>query len=122
MCMEPSRCQNKDHEHIQMASKNNMTKVQLKIYRSYHIGLPRWHSGKESSCQCRRHKRCTFDLWVRKISWKELATHSSVLAWRISWTEKTGGLQSMGSQESQARLSIHMHISYTGSHILHMKE
>ena len=28
---------------------------------------------------------------------KELATHSSVLAWRIPWTEKPGGLQSMGS-------------------------
>ena len=29
---------------------------------------------------------------------KELATHSSILAWRISWTEDPGGLQSMGSQ------------------------
>ena len=28
---------------------------------------------------------------------KEMATHSSVLAWRIPWTEKLGGLQSMGS-------------------------
>ena len=28
-----------------------------------------------------------------------MATHSSVLAWRISWTEEPGGLQSMGSQE-----------------------
>ena len=30
---------------------------------------------------------------------KELASHSSILAWRISWTEEPGGLQSMGSQE-----------------------
>ena len=29
---------------------------------------------------------------------KEMATHSSVLAWRIPWTEETGGLQSTGSQ------------------------
>ena len=29
---------------------------------------------------------------------KEMATHSSVLAWKIPWTEKPGGLQSMGSQ------------------------
>ena len=29
---------------------------------------------------------------------EENGTHSSVLAWRISWTEKPGGLQSMGSQ------------------------
>ena len=27
-----------------------------------------------------------------------MATHSSILAWRIPWTEKSGGLQSMGSQ------------------------
>ena len=31
---------------------------------------------------------------------KEMATHSSVLAWRIPWTEKPGGLQSMGSQRA----------------------
>ena len=28
-----------------------------------------------------------------------MATHSSILAWRIPWTEKPGGLQSMGSQK-----------------------
>ena len=32
---------------------------------------------------------------------KEMATHSSILAWRIPWTEEPGGLQSMGSQKSQ---------------------
>ena len=30
---------------------------------------------------------------------KEMATHSSILAWRITWTEEPGGLQSLGSQE-----------------------
>ena len=29
---------------------------------------------------------------------KEMATHSSILAWRIPWVEELGGLQSMGSQ------------------------
>ena len=32
---------------------------------------------------------------------KEMATHSSILAWEILWTEEPGGLQSMGSQKSQ---------------------
>ena len=41
--------------------------------------------------------------WVRALGWedlleKEVATHSSILAWRIPWTEEHGGLQSMGSQ------------------------
>ena len=30
---------------------------------------------------------------------KEMATHSSILAWRIPWTEESGGLQSIGWQE-----------------------
>ena len=38
------------------------------------------------------------------------ATHSSILAWRVPWTEEPGGLQPMGSQ-SQTRLSdFHFHI------------
>ena len=32
--------------------------------------LPKWLSSKESTCQCRRHKRCVFDPWVRKIPWR----------------------------------------------------
>ena len=41
------------------------------------------------------------ETWVQSLGWedpleKEMATHSSILAWEISWTEKHGGLQSMG--------------------------
>ena len=36
---------------------------------------------------------------------KEMAAHSSILAWRIPWTEKPGGLQSMGSQKSRTQLN-----------------
>ena len=43
------------------------------------------------------------EAWVRSMGWedpleKEMATHSSILAWRISWTEEPGGLESVGSQ------------------------
>ena len=34
---------------------------------------------------------------------KELATHSSILAWRIPWSEEPGGLQPMGHKESDTR-------------------
>ena len=37
---------------------------------------------------------------VRKILEKGMATHSSILAWRIPWTEEPGELQSMGSPKS----------------------
>ena len=43
------------------------------------------------------------DTQVQSLGWedpleKEMATHSSILAWRIPWTEEPGRLQSMGSQ------------------------
>ena len=43
------------------------------------------------------------ETWVRSLDQedsleKEMATYSSVLAWKISWTEEAGRLQSMGSQ------------------------
>ena len=42
---------------------------------------------------------------IQSLRWegpleKEVATHSSILAWRIPWTEEPGRLQSMGTQES----------------------
>ena len=52
-------------------------------------GLLRWHSGKESTCQCRRHG---FDPWVGKIPWR------SVLAWETPSTEEPSRLQSMRLQ------------------------
>ena len=56
-------------------------------------------SGKEPACQCKRRKRHGFDLWVGKIPLEEeKAICSSILAWKIPWTEEPGGLQSMGSQ------------------------
>ena len=50
-----------------------------------------------------KHMPAMQDTWVQFLDWedileKELANHSSILAWRIPWTEETGGLQSMVSQ------------------------
>ena len=44
-----------------------------------------------------------WETWVQSLGWEDplqkgTATHSSILAWRIPWTEEPGGLQSMGSQ------------------------
>ena len=56
---------------------------------------------------------------VRSLGWEDslekgMATHSSILAWRIPQTEEPGGLQSMGSQESDRteRLSRRVHNLY----------
>ena len=38
-------------------------------------------------------ERARFDPWVRKIPWRrEMVTHSSILGWRIPWTEESGEL------------------------------
>ena len=67
----------------------------LLILLSYNLmpRLLRWLSGKESACQ---------ETWVQSLGQedsleKEMATHSSVLAWRIPGTGEPGGLPSMGS-------------------------
>ena len=61
--------------------------------------LPRWLSGKESTCQ--------------SLSWEdpleeEMVTHSTILAWEMPWTEEPGGLQSMGRQKSHTQLSTYI--------------
>ena len=54
---------------------------------------------------CLQLRRPRFEPWVKKIHPLEqgMATHSSILTWRIPWTEKPGGLQSMGSQKQSDR-------------------
>ena len=53
------------------------------------------------------------EMWVRSMGLedpleKEIATQSSILAWRIPWTEESGRLQSIESQsDTTERLSIH---------------
>ena len=59
------------------------------------MGFPDGSDGKESACNAGD--------WVKflgqeDILKKGMATHSSILAWRIQWTGEPSGLQSMGSQ------------------------
>ena len=53
-----------------------------------------WLSGKESTCQHGRLRRHGSDPWVRKIPWRR--SRSSILAWKIPWTEEPGGLEAKG--------------------------
>ena len=56
------------------------------------LGCPSGSDGKEFAMQ---------NTWVRSLGWEDplekgMATHSSILAWKMQWTEEPGGLQSMG--------------------------
>ena len=70
---------------------------QENVIYTYSMGFPRSSVGKESACNAG-------DLGSipgsGKSLEKEVATHSSILAWIIPWTEEPGRLQSMRSQES----------------------
>ena len=53
-----------------------------------------------------------WEIWVQSLDWddlleKEMATHSSILAWKIPWTQVPGGLQSMGCKESDMTEQLH---------------
>ena len=74
------------------------------------LGFPGGASGKESTCQCRRHKRGGFNPWVGKIPWRKAWLPTPVfLPGESPRTEEPGGLQSMGSQ-SRARLKWLTHM------------
>ena len=60
-------------------------------------------------------------MWVQSLCQedplkKEMATHSSILAWRVPWTEESARLQAMESQESDTteRLNHYRHVLGTG--------
>ena len=60
------------------------------------MGFHGGSGGKESACNV--------EIQVRLLGQEDplerrMATHSSILAWRIPWTEESGGLQCMGSKE-----------------------
>ena len=60
-------------------------------------------SGKEPTFQCRRHK-IRFNSWVGKIPWRRAWQLSSILAWRIPWTEEPGRATVHGVAKSRTWL------------------
>ena len=61
------------------------------------LGLSCSSNGKESTCDAADQGSIPGS---GRSSGKGMAIHSSILAWRIPWTEKPGGLQFVGSKES----------------------
>ena len=67
------------------------------------IGYPLQYSWASLVAQTLKNPPATQETWVRSLGWEDLleegmATHSSILAWRIPWTEEPGRLESMGLQ------------------------
>ena len=77
-------------------------------------GLPRWHSRKESACQCRRHRRHGSDPWVGKIPWRRQWQPTPVFLPGESQGQRrlVGGLQSLESQKWETSKWLSMHVSF----------
>ena len=87
---------------IECLISNTITSVIIRVRFLGKVMLLRWLGGKESVCQGQTLQE-TRETWVRSLGQKdplekEVATHSSVLAWKIAWAEEPGRLQFMGSQ------------------------
>ena len=96
------------------------------------LGLPRWLSGKESPCQCRRQKKLGFDRCVRKIRWRRKWQPNPVFLPGESHGQQTlVGYSPWGSKESDRTECVHTHICifieknfklwHTGNNIHHPK-
>ena len=74
------------------------------------IGYPLQYSWASLVAQLVKNLPAMRETWVQSLGWEDplekgKATHSSILAWRVPWTEEPGGLQSMGLQRVRHRLS-----------------
>ena len=94
--------------------------VRLGFNLQVSLGLLGGACGKEPACQCRRCKR-----WVWPLGWEdpleqEMTTYSSILAWRIPWTEEPGGLRSIALQRVRNNWSDLVHAcahAHTHTHV-----
>ena len=97
------------------------SRIQLKQLSThlYVYGLCKWFSGKESTCQCSRHRRHKFDPWVEKIPWRRSWQPIQYSCLEIPWTEEPGGLHSMGSQRAgHDWVTEHVHRSTISGKVL----
>ena len=85
------------------------------------LGLPRWFSGKEFACQCRRRG---FNPWVGTIPWRRKWQLTPVFLLPLPWAEEPAGLQSLELQRvrhdsththTRARAHTHTH-THTHAH------
>ena len=72
------------------------------------VGLLRSLRGKESARQCQRHRRCGCNPQEDSLE-EEIATHSSIFAWKILWPEESGGHRPQGCRVGYDMTTEHIH-------------
>ena len=77
------------------------------VFVIFAMGFPKWHSVKESTCQCRRQKRCGFNPGSGRTLGVGNGNCSNILAWKFPWTEES---RVHGITKSWTTLSTHTHL------------
>ena len=84
------------------------------------MGFPAGAVGKESTCQCRRHKRCRFDSWIGKIPWRRKWQRTLVfLPGKFHGQRRRSGYSPQGCKELD--MTEHMHTrarTHTHTHFI----
>ena len=102
----------------------------LLILKIEDLLLSLFYHGASLVAQRLKHLPAMWETWVLSLGQedpleKEMATHSSILAWRIPWTEEFDGLKSMGRKEldTTERLYFHFHLLFfTTRSLRHRKD
>ena len=82
--------------------------------------LPRWLSGKESTCHCRRYRKHRFDPWVRKIPWRRKWQPTPVfLPGKFHGQSSLVGYSPWGCKESDRTKQLSTHTPFHLQHSYH---
>ena len=101
------------YSNTKVATNNNMWTWLWKMNLSHedHLGIPRWCSGKDPACQCRRYKRLGFDPWVRRIPWSRKWHLTLVfLPGKFHGQRSLAGYSQWGSKQSDTAECAHTYI------------
>ena len=99
-----------------------------KINKDLYFVISMFISGTSLVAQMVRNLPAMQETWVQSLGWEDplerrMATPSSILTWRITWTEEPGGLQSMGLQRVEHDWATNTHVcvrthTHTHTHML----
>ena len=82
-------------------------------------GIPRWLSGKEYVCQCRRQKKHGFNPWIGNVPWRRVCPPTAVFLPGKFWAQKSLVGYSHGATDSDMTECVHTH-THTHTHTLFM--
>ena len=97
----------------------NLCAILIQVLLLLILGLPRWWCrGKDSACQCSRHKTRVQSLGWEDPLEQEMTTYSSILAWKLPWTEEPATVHGVAKSQTWLSACVHVRVCvHTHTHI-----